>query len=123
MDIQREDKAKRAWWLERGFRFFDAPVAIIVVTDKTLSETGPLFDIGAVVQSICLAALNYGIGTCIEDQGVLYPDVARELAGIPDTKRIMIAVAMGYPDPDFPANRIKSTREPVDRVTTWVGFK
>ncbi|MCU0600463.1 MAG: nitroreductase family protein, partial [Desulfobacterales bacterium] len=28
MDIQREDKAKRAWWLERGFRFFDAPVAV-----------------------------------------------------------------------------------------------
>jgi nitroreductase len=122
MDIRREDKAKRAWWLERGFRFFDAPVAVIVVTDKSLSESGPLFDIGAVTQTLCLAALKYGLGTCIEDQGVLYPEVARELAGIPDSKRIMISVAMGYPDWDFPANRLVSPREPADKVTTWVGF-
>lgn len=122
MDISREDKAKRAQWLERGFRFFDAPAAIIVVTDKTLSESGPLFDIGAVVNNICLAALEYDLGTCIEDQAVLYPEVARELAGIPDTKRLMIAIALGYPDDDFPANQVKSERVPVDDITTWIGF-
>ena len=122
MDIARKDKAKRAWWIERGFRFFDAPVAIIVATDKSLSESGPLFDIGAVVNNICLAALEFDIGTCIEDQGLLYPEVARELAGIPNTKRLMIAIAMGYPDEGFPANQVKSEREPVDSITTWIGF-
>jgi len=122
MNIQREDKEKRAQWLERGFRFFDAPVAIIVVTDKTLSESGPLVDIGAVVNNICLAALEYDLGTCIEDQGVLYPEVARELAGIPDTKRMMIAIALGYPDENFPANQVKSEREAIDSITTWIGF-
>jgi nitroreductase len=122
MDIQREDKAKRAQWLERGFRFFDAPVAIFVVTDKSLSESGPLFDIGAVVNNICLAALEFDLGTCIEDQGVLYPEVARELADIPDTKRMMIAIAIGYPDENFPANQVKSKRESVDSITTWIGF-
>lgn len=122
MDIAREDKEKRAWWLERGFRFFDAPVAVIVLSDRSLSESGPLLDIGAVTSYICLAALHYGLGTCIEDQGVLYPEVVREIAGIPDEKRIMIAVAMGYPDPDFPANRLETPREPVDSITTWVGF-
>lgn len=123
MDIQREDKVKRMRWLERGFRFFDAPVAVIVVTDRSLSESGPLFDIGAVVQNICLTALTYGLGTCIEDQAVLYPEVARELVGIPDSKRIMIGIAMGYPEPEFPANKVTSTREPVDNITTWVGFE
>lgn len=122
MDIKREDKEKRAQWLERGFRFFDAPVTIFVVTDKTLSESGPLFDIGAVVNNICLAALEFDLGTCIEDQGVLYPEVARELAGIPDTKRMMIAIALGYPDENFPANQVKSEREPVDSITKWIGF-
>ncbi len=122
MDIAREDKEKRAWWLERGFRFFDAPVVIIAVTDKSLSESGPLFDIGAVVNNICLAALEFDLGTCIEDQGVLYPEVARELAGIPDTKRLMIAIALGYPDENFPANQVRSEREPVDQITTWIGF-
>ncbi len=122
MNIAREDKEKRAEWLKRGFRYFDAPVGIIVVTDRTLSESGPLFDIGAVVQTLCLAALEHGLGTCIEDQAVLYPEVSRELAGIPDSKRIMIAVSLGYPDPDFPANQVRSEREPVDKISTWVGF-
>ena len=122
MDISREDKQKRAQWLERGFRFFDAPVAIIVVADKMLSESGPLFDIGAVVNNICLAALEFDLGTCIEDQGVLYPEVSREVAKIPDTKRLMIAVALGYPDPHFLANQVESDRAPVDEITTWIGF-
>ena len=121
MDIPREDKEKRAWWLERGFRFFDAPAAIIITTDKVLGEAGPLLDLGAVMQNICLAALQFGLGTCIEDQGVLYPEVFREQAGIPPTKRLIIAIALGYPDPDFPANLICSEREPAENLTTWAG--
>ena len=122
MGIEREDKEKRARWMERGFRFFDAPAAIIVVTDKSLAENTPLIDIGIVIQSICLAAMNYGLGTCIEDQGCLYPTVLRELARIPDSKRIIMAIAMGYPDWDFPANKIVTTRVPVTENTAWRGF-
>lgn len=120
MDIPREDKEKRAWWSERGFRFFDAPAAIIIATDKVLGEAGPLLDLGAVMQNICLAALHFGLGSCVEDQGVLYPEVFREHAGIPSNKRLMIAVALGYPDPDFPANKIRSEREPAENLTIWV---
>lgn len=123
MEIPREDKAKRAKWLERGFRFFDAPAAIIITTDRSLSESGPLLDIGAVMQTLCLAALDFGLGTCIEDQGVLYPEVVRKFAGIPDSKRIIISIAIGYPDWDFPANKLESNREPVENTTKWVGFE
>jgi nitroreductase len=121
MDIPREDKEKRSWWLERGFRFFDAPATIIIATDKVLGEAGPLLDLGAVMQNICLAALQFGLGTCIEDQGVLYPEVFREQAGVTPTKRLIIAIALGYPDPDFPANLIRSEREPAENLTTWAG--
>jgi len=122
MDIAREDKEKRASWLERGFRFFDAPVAIFILTDKSLSDEGPLLDLGAVMQTICLASLNFGLGTCIEDQGVMYPEVLREVAQIPQNKRIIISVAIGYPDWDFPANEIVTSREPLDNNTRWLGF-
>ena len=122
MDIQREDAEKRAAWMERGFRFFDAPAAIIIANDSILSETGPLLDLGAVMQNICLAALPHGLGTCIEDQGVLYPKVIREYANIPDSKRIIISIAIGYPDWDFPANELVSDRESIENNTSWVGF-
>jgi nitroreductase len=122
MDIPREDKEKRAKWLERGFRYFDAPAAIILSTDRCLSESGPLLDIGAVMQTICLTALHFGLGTCIEDQGTMYPQVLRKYAHIPESKRIIAAIAIGYPDWDFPANKVESEREPIKNVTTWLGF-
>ena len=122
MDIPREDKEKRAKWLERGFRYFDAPAAIILSTDRCLSESGPLLDIGAAIQTICLAALHYGLGTCVEDQGTMYPEVLRKYGHIPESKRILAAIAIGYPDWDFPANKVETARESIKNVSTWLGF-
>jgi nitroreductase len=122
MGIQREDKEKRDDWMERGFRFFDAPAAIIAVTDKSLEGDTPLLDIGIVIQTICLTALEYGLGTCIEDQGCLYPETLRKITGMPDNKKIIMCIAIGYPDPEFPANKIETTRVAIDDITTWRGF-
>lgn len=122
MGISREDREKRAEWLKRGFRFFDAPAAFIISVDRSLKPWWELFDLGAFAQSICLAALSHGLGTCIEDQGVMYPDVIRKHTGIPDFKRIVICIPIGYPDWDFPANMLESDREPVERFATWRGF-
>ena len=122
MGIAREDKEKRAQWIERGFRYFDAPAAIIISTDRSLSESGPLLDIGAVMQTICLAALHFSLGTCIEDQGAMYPDVLRKTLGIPDSKLMVLGIAIGYSDWDHPVNQFRSEREPLDDVTRWYGF-
>ena len=122
MDITREDKEKRAQWALRGNRFFDAPAAIILSMDKSLDDSAmSFFDIGAIMQTICLAALKHGLGTCVEDQGVMFPEVVRKHTGIPESKRIMMSIAIGYPDWDFPANKLDTPREPVDNVITWCG--
>ncbi len=121
MGIAREDREKRTQWTMKGFRFFDAPTAIIISTDKSLSEAAQ-FDIGAVAQTIALAALNHGLGTCIMGQGVMYPDVIRKFTGLPQSKRICICITIGYPDWDFPANKLHSEREPLENVTTWCGL-
>jgi nitroreductase len=122
MDIKREDTDKRTQWMERGLRFFNAPAAIIICVDRILAEGTPVFDIGTVAQNICLTALHYGLGTCIQDQGVMYPEVLRKYCYIPDTKQIIIAIAIGYPNWDFPANQLETPREPVNTLTTWCGF-
>ena len=113
---------RRAEWMQRGFRFFDAPAAMILSVDGSLDEWNPQFDVGAIVQTICLVALSYGLGTSIEDQGVMYPDVVRKFTGIPESKRIVIGIAIGYPDWDFPANKLVSQREPLEEFVTWCGF-
>ena len=123
MDIQRENLKKRDRWMELGFRYFNAPAAIFISMDRTLSYPRPIFDIGSVTQNICLAALHYGLGTCIGNQGIRYPEVLHEFAEIPESKRIVISIAIGYPNWDFPANKVVSKREPVEDITTWVGFE
>jgi nitroreductase len=122
MGIAREDKKKRAEWLERGYRFFDAPVAIILAADVSLHEAHSQFDIGAFTQTICLAAMEYGLGTCIIDQGIAFSGVLRRFAQIPEHKRIAASVAIGYPDWDFPANKLETPREPLEEFATWYGF-
>lgn len=122
MGIAREDKVKRAEWMQRGYRFFDAPAAFILCIDKSLDESVMnLLDIGAMTQTICLVALNYGLGTCINDTGISFPEVVRKFTHIPESKRMVICIAIGYPDWDFPANKLESTREPVDNIATWCG--
>lgn len=122
MHIERGDRARRAEWRQRGFRFFDAPAAIILCMDQALDETAFRFDMGCVAQNICVAAMEYGLGTCVENQAILYQETLRRNLGIPESKRIVCGIAIGYPDWDFPANQVVSSRVPVDTVTQWSGF-
>jgi nitroreductase len=122
MSIPREDKEKRLAWMLRGFRFFDAPAAFILAADETLDPTRAASDIGGIAQTICLLAQEYGLGTCIASQGVLYADIIKQFTHIPKTKKIYWCICIGYPDWDFPANRIKTDREPLKANTAWLGF-
>ncbi len=122
MGIERHDAERRQEWVLRGFRQFDAPVSIIVAFDKALQGDIRHFDLGAVTYGLVLAAWNRGIGSVINSQGIMQSPVVREHAGIPEDHVIQTSVAMGYPDFDFPANNVRSTRRPVEDVATFVGF-
>jgi len=121
MDITREDKEKRAKWMERGFRYFDAPAGIILSMDSSLKPVS-WFDMGTLTQTICLTAASYGLGTCIHDTGIAYPDVIRKYVPVPESSQLVISMAIGYPDWDFPANELHSERESLENVVTWCGF-
>ena len=49
-------------------------------------------------------------------------DVVRKHANIPDDQNIMICIALGYPDPDFAANDVRSVRADNSEFLTYVGF-
>ncbi len=121
MGIAREDTEKKVEWTKKGFRFFDAPAAIILSIDESMRDVAQ-FDIGTITQTIALAAMHYELGTCIQGQGLMYPDVIRKFTGIPECKRLSINLAIGYPDWDYPANNVQSEREPIEITTTWCGI-
>lgn len=123
MQIKREDREKREDWMKKGLRFFDAPAALILTLDDVMAEKKyALFDLGLISQTICLVALDYGLGTCIELQGVLYAEAIRKFTGLAESKQVVVAIAIGYPDWNFPANRIQTERESIQNLTIWRGF-
>jgi len=122
MDITREDKEKRYEWIKRGFRLFDAPVGIFLAADKSLDLHVASSDVGGLAQTICLLALAHDLGSCILAQSITYQDIVRKHTGIPESQNILLSIALGYPDDDFPANKVWSERDPIDVNTSWVGF-
>jgi nitroreductase len=122
LGVAREDMAGREEWNRKALRFFDAPVGIIIYTDASLERGRTDYDLGLLTENLCLAAMCYGLGTCIDQQALCYPDIIRDITGMPEDKRLTAAVALGYPDWDFPVNQLESSREPVDVVASWHGF-
>lgn len=124
MGIDRHDVEKRKDWVLRGFRQFDAPVSIVVTYDRSIhgGDIGP-FDCGGVTNALVNAAWSRGLGCVINSQGIMQSPVVREHAGITDDQVIMICVAMGYPNDDFPANAVVSRRKSVDEAVVFVGFE
>jgi len=120
--IKRNDKAKRQEWWEYGFRFFDAPAAIIIHFGPDINYQHAFFDLGLVSQSICLMACEKGLGTCITRQGVVYPQIIRAYTNMPEQNTPGISIAIGYPDWSFPANNVVTTRVSISDNTDWYGF-
>jgi nitroreductase len=113
-------EARQLEYREKALRFFDAPSVVIVCADDRGSNS--ILSIGAVAQTICLAALTYGLGTCIMGIPVLWPEIFRELLSIPKDSAIVTSIAIGYPDLKAPINTFPRPREPLDSLVEWHGL-
>ena len=122
MGIAREDKDKRKQWNVKMLHSFGAPIVILISVDEAASSFFGVFGLGAVSQTIALAALNYGLGTCIMADIVKYPDVVRQVVGIPESKKLAMSISIGYPDWDLPINKLRIDREPFKNIVTWHGI-
>jgi nitroreductase len=119
MGIARDDKAARydAWL--RNYGFFDAPHVAIVSCDRRL---GPYvyIDVGVWLGYVLTAATALGIDTCPMASVAAYPAPLRAQLPIAETDVILFGIALGRADADAPANRTRTTREPVEANVTFV---
>ena len=102
-------------------QWFNAPNGIILYLDSSLGEWS-ILDSGMALQNLMLAAWQHGVGTCVMAAAVHYPDVLRHLLNIPQSKRIIVGIALGYPDLAHPINSFRSSREPLGNFVTWHNF-
>jgi nitroreductase len=118
MGIDFED-----FMLEGTFKFFDAPVAVMVfIEDIYLKNLPHLLSVGASVQNILLSAQTFGLGTCWIGGVWRYTKQIRKILGISENKALVSSVAIGYPIPDSPINKYKSGRDTLDNLVQWTGL-
>jgi nitroreductase len=118
--IEKGDRKGLEAWNESMVQFYDAPTIIVIVIDKMLQSKWPIVDVGLVAGHITLAAQEYDLGTCVMRAIVDYPEQVRKVVGIPDSKFIIIGIAIGYPDWDQPINKLRTNREEIENIVTFV---
>jgi nitroreductase len=112
MNIARDDTEGRRTAQLRNWEFFRAPVAGVVCMHRDLGHADSLA-VGMFLQTLVLALTERGLGTCLQVSIAHFPDVLREQLDIPDELRILCGLAVGYTDPEFPANQLRTPRNPV----------
>ena len=120
MGITREDKERRWNHMLYMTRAYGAPVIIYVIFKAELTVPYTMFDLGAITHAVCLAAHAQGLGTCIEAQLALYPDLVRQHLNIAETHLIAVGIALGYVDAAAPANDFRTSREPLEKFARFV---
>lgn len=93
---------------------YNSPV-ILFITVPQASPDWSIFDAGAFAQTLMLAATNRGLGSIPTYNSVRFPNILRQILGIPDTERVLVDISLGYPA-DQPLNHYHSQRVPLSNV-------
>lgn len=123
MGITRDDAEGRRIAVLRNWEFFRAPLAGIVCMHRDLHYVDSL-GVGMFLQTFffLLALTAHGLGTCVQVSIAGYPEIVREQLSISDEYAILCGLAIGYPDPTFPANNLRTDRNPIEHNVVFHDF-
>jgi len=119
-DIKRDDKEARDKYYQDMVSVFDAPCLILACISRDNLVEYQMLDIGLIAQTICLAAYDKGLGTCLLAAAARYSTEIRKIAAIPEDKKIVVGIALGYPDPSFPLNNFERDRAKLNEFVHWM---
>ena len=121
LGIAADDRVGKEEWFLAGVGFFDAPQVILLVMERSFTELA-VMDVGAIALTLELLAHGRGLGTCPQAAPLRYPWIFHEVLGLPESKRVMLALPIGYPVPDAPVNGFLRARVPTDEILSWSGI-
>lgn len=118
--INRDDKEGRVKYYQDMVSVFDAPCLILGCVSRDNLIEYQMLDLGLIIQTICLTAHDKGMGTCLLAAAARYPVEIRRITAIPDDQKIVVGIALGYPDPSFPLNHFERERARLDEIVHWI---
>ncbi len=122
MGVDRKDTQTRTRMWHDNFRWFGAQSVFFVFTDKALIEEaqGALIDCGAYMQSIMLAAREFGIESCPQGSTTEFGKVVADVLGVPDHLALLYSIVLGYEDKDAKINSYKPPRVPLSESVVFI---
>ncbi len=121
LGLAREDReGRRRHQLNMG-ALFGAPCLLVAAVPGDVLLEYAMLDVGLFLQTLALAAHDRGLGTCIMASSIHYADHLRRHGQIPPDRRIVMGVALGYPDTEADINRFDRRRAAMTDFAKWVG--
>jgi len=118
LKISKENtEARKAQWAA-NYRAFDAPVMLLFFMDKSM-ETGSFLDYGLFLHAILLAAMEEGLGTCLQASLADYPDIVRSSLDAFKEHTLLCGMALGYEDTQAPVNNYRTPRATVSEFSQF----
>ena len=105
-----------------NFQFYGAPHGIFLFQDSSLTPWS-IFDMGLFAQSLMLASHAYGLGTVPQAFLTDYAQQIKKYLGIPESKRLILGISIGYPDLESPINKFRPDRVKRDEFVRVIGVK
>jgi nitroreductase len=116
LGVARDDAEGRRQHYINMFRFFGAPAVIYLIMDGRLNVPYACLDLGSIGTTIGYAAFQEGLGTIYLAASMQFPYIVRNVLEIPEEKKVVIGIAIGFPHPDAPAALFRSSRVPVEEI-------
>lgn len=122
MEVDRKDNDTRIKMWHDNFRWFGASTVIFVFTDKANIENaqGALIDCGAYMQSIMLAAQEFGIDSCPQGSTTEFGKVVARVLEVPENQALLYSVVLGYSDENAKINSYQPEKVSVEESVTFI---
>ncbi|MBA3025985.1 MAG: nitroreductase [Sulfurimonas sp.] len=122
MEVDRKDLETRTKMWHDNFRWFGAQTVVFVCTDMNNIDgaAGALIDCGAYMQSMMLAAQEFGIDSCPQGSTTEFGRVVAEVLELPENLALLYSVVLGYADTEAKINSYQPKRVALEENVTFI---
>ena len=119
LSIKEDDLDSRFKQIRENYKFFGAPIGMIVTIDRSFGKNG-WGHVGMFLENLWLSAIHHGLGICLQASWSIYPKTVKEFTKHPDNEIVWCGVAIGFEDSSHPINQYRTKREELSSFVKFI---
>ena len=119
LSIKEDDLDSRFKQIRENYKFFGAPIGMIVTIDRSFGKNG-WGHVGMFLENLWLSAIYHGLAICLQESWSIYPKTVKEFTKHPDNEIVWCGVAIGFIDSSHPINQYRTKREELSSFVKFI---